>query len=146
MCSSDLHLTPLPWESQDARTREDPDQRPHSSGPIAPAQSRSSDVATYPPPVSAQPNSRFFSRILGNPFSHRRSEDSAVAVQFTEHADGAVRKQGLTPPPPAPAPKLEYVKLPGTKGSIMIKAVETSRKRQVMSFAVFRSVLRVVTL
>jgi hypothetical protein len=24
---------------------------------------------------------------------------------------------------------LEYVKLPGTKGSIMIKAVETSRKR-----------------
>jgi hypothetical protein len=26
---------------------------------------------------------------------------------------------------------LEYVKLPGTKGSIMIKAVETSRKRQV---------------
>jgi hypothetical protein len=130
-----LSTTPLPWESQDVRTREHPDQRPpSSSSPIAPTQSRNSDVAAYPPPVSAQPHSRFFSRILGNPFSHRRSEDSSVPVQFTEHADGAVRKQGLTPPP-APAPKLEYVKLPGTKGSIMIKAVETSKKRQVISFA-----------
>ena len=130
-----LRTTPLPWESQDSRTREHPDQQPpSSSSPISPAQSRSSDVAAHPPPVSAQHHSRFFSRILGNPFSHRRSEDNAVPVQFTEHADGAVRKQGLTPPP-APAPKLEYVKLPGTKGSIMIKAVETSRKRQVISFA-----------
>ncbi len=126
-----LPTTPLPWESQDARTREHPDQRPPSSSPIAPAQSRSSDVAEHPPPLSAHPHSRFFSRILGNPFSHRRSEDGAVPVQFTEHADGTVRKQGPTPPP-APAPKLEYVKLPGTKGSIMIKAVETSRKRYVV--------------
>lgn len=29
----------------------------------------------------------------------------------------------------APAPKLEYVKLPGTKGAIAIKAVETPKKR-----------------
>jgi hypothetical protein len=124
-----LPTTPLPWESQDSRTQEHPDQQPaSSSSPISLAQSRSSDVAAHPPPVSAQPHSRFFSRILGNPFSHRRSEDSAAPVQFMEHTDGAVRKQGLTPPP-APAPKLEYVKLPGTKGSIMIKAVETSRKR-----------------
>jgi hypothetical protein len=33
-------------------------------------------------------------------------------------------------PPQAPPPKLEYVKLPGTKGAIMIKAVETAKKRQ----------------
>lgn len=31
--------------------------------------------------------------------------------------------------PVTPAPKLEYVKLPGTKGSVMIKAVETAKKR-----------------
>ena len=31
--------------------------------------------------------------------------------------------------PAAPAPKLEYIKLPGTKGAIMVKAVETPRKR-----------------
>jgi hypothetical protein len=85
-------------------------------------------MAAYPPPVPAHPHSRFFSRFLGNAFSHRRSEDSADSAHFTEHADGVVRKQGFTPPQ-APAPKLEYVKLPGTKGSIMIKAVETSRKR-----------------
>ena len=129
-----LPTTPLPWESQDSRTREHPDQQPPSSSiPISPAQSRSSDVAAHPLPVSAQHHSRFFSRILGNPFSHRRSEDGVVPVQYMEHAEGAVRKQGLTPPP-APAPKLEYVKLPGTKGSIMIKAVETRKKRQVIPF------------
>ena len=125
--------TPLPWESQDARTQDErPDQRPPSSFSslphIAPAQSRSSDVAAHPPPVPANPHSRFFSRFLSNAFSYRRSEDSGDSVQLTEHADGIVRRQGLTPPQ-APAPKLEYVKLPGTKGSIMIKAVETSRKR-----------------
>lgn len=31
-------------------------------------------------------------------------------------------------PPQAPPPKLEYVKLPGTKGALMIKAVETAKK------------------
>lgn len=30
---------------------------------------------------------------------------------------------------PVPSPKLEYVKLPGTKGSILVKAVETAKKR-----------------
>jgi hypothetical protein len=32
-------------------------------------------------------------------------------------------------PPQAPPPKLEYVKLPGTKGALIIKAVETAKKR-----------------
>ena len=35
----------------------------------------------------------------------------------------------LSNPPQGVAPKLEYVKLPGTKGAIAIKAVETPRKR-----------------
>ena len=135
MPDAQLSATPLPWESQDARTRDErPDQRPPSSftslPPIGPTHSRSSDVAAHPPPVPVHPHSRFFSRFLGNAFSHRRSEDSVDSTHFTEHTDGAVRKQNLTPPQ-APAPKLEYVKLPGTKGSIMIKAVETGRKRQV---------------
>ena len=29
----------------------------------------------------------------------------------------------------APPPKLEYVKLPGTKNALLIKAVETAKKR-----------------
>ncbi|KAF8761114.1 GYF domain [Rhizoctonia solani] len=36
--------------------------------------------------------------------------------------------EGAPPEGPAAAPKLEYIKLPGTKGAIMIKAVETPKK------------------
>lgn len=35
-------------------------------------------------------------------------------------------------PATIPQPKLDYVKLPGTKGSILVKAVETARKRCVL--------------
>jgi hypothetical protein len=35
----------------------------------------------------------------------------------------------MSSPPQAPPPKLEYVKLPGTKGALIIKAVETAKKR-----------------
>jgi hypothetical protein len=31
-----------------------------------------------------------------------------------------------------PPPKLEYVKLPGTKGALTIKSVETAKKRCVL--------------
>jgi hypothetical protein len=129
--------TTTPWESQDARIqRGRPDQRSHSSlrssPPVTPAQSRGSEMTADPPPVPAQSTSRFFSRILSNAFSHRRSEDSVDSGQFrVENADGNIRRQQSITPPQVPAPKLEYVKLPGTKGSITIKAVETNRKRQV---------------
>lgn len=133
-----LPTTP-PWDSQDARAQMGrPDQRSLSSlrpsPPVTPGQPRGSGMVADPPPVPAPPSSRFFSRILSSAFSHRRSEDSVDFAQSrTENADGNARKQqGLTPPQ-VPAPKLEYVKLPGTKGSIMIKAVETSKKRQVQS-------------
>ena len=132
-----LPTTSPSWESQDARTQGGRrDQRSHSSlrpsPPVTPAQSRGSEMAADPPPVPPQPTSRFFSRILSNAFSHRRSEDSVDSVQSrVENADGNIRRQQSINPPQVPAPKLEYVKLPGTKGSIMIKAVETNRKRQV---------------
>ena len=132
-----LATTPPPWGAQDARTRGGHLNQPsrssfRSSPPITPAQSRSLELMSDTPLVLAHPPSRFFSRILGNAFSHRRSEDSVDSVQYrVENADGIARKQQSVTPPQAPAPKLEYVKLPGTKGSIMIKAVETSRKRRV---------------
>ena len=132
-----LPTTP-PWDSQDARAqRERSDQRSLSSfrpSPVTPGQSRGSGMAADPPPVPTQPPSRFFSRILSSAFSHRRSEDSVDFAQSrAENADGIARKQQSLTPQQVPAPKLEYVKLPGTKGSIMIKAVETSKKRQVQS-------------
>ena len=134
-----LSTTPPPRDSQDARTQGGrPDQRSQTSfrpSPlVTPAHSRGSEMAADPPPVPSLPPSRFLSRILSNAFSHRRSEDSIDSVQYrVENADGINRRQQSLTPPQVPAPKLEYVKLPGTKGSIMIKAVETGRKRQVHS-------------
>ncbi|KAI0304722.1 hypothetical protein BC826DRAFT_1094977 [Russula brevipes] len=131
---TELLATPPPWDSQDNRRQGGrPDQRSHSSftssPPITPAHSRSTEIATIPLPVPSHPPSRFFSRILSSAFSHRRSEDSTDSIQLrADNADSMVRKQQSLTPPQAPAPKLEYVKLPGTKGSIMIKAVETNKK------------------
>lgn len=78
----------------------------------------------------SQPHSnsgpRFLPRIITNVFG-RRSEDQPSSPRFAEQ-DG--RRSFATPvATQAPAPKLEYVKLPGTKGSIMVKAVETAKKR-----------------
>jgi hypothetical protein len=131
--SEAAQTTPQHRDSQDPRTlREQPSHSPFGSSPtITPVHSQS-EILVNPPPVPAPPHSRFFSRIIGNAFSHRRSEDSTDLMQLrADNAVGSTRKQqGLTAPY-APAPKLEYVKLPGTKGSLMIKAVETNRKRHV---------------
>jgi hypothetical protein len=51
----------------------------------------------------------------------------------TKSAEDHRTKSGTTPGHLAPAPKLEYVKLPGTKGALLVKAVETPKKRQVSS-------------
>ncbi|KAI0307966.1 hypothetical protein B0F90DRAFT_1807306 [Multifurca ochricompacta] len=114
--------------SQDALTLEGrPAQQSYS--PFRSTHTLISETSANPPPVPALPHSRFFSRIIGNPFTHRRSEDSADSLQLrVDNTDGNARKQQGFPPPHTPAPKLEYVKLPGTKGSLMIKAVETNRK------------------
>jgi len=123
-------------DSQDALIRGGrPTQRsrsPFGSSPTTTAHPQSSETTVNTPPVPVLPHSRFFSRIISSAFSHRRSEDSADSLQLrADNTDGNARKQqGLTPPH-APPPKLEYVKLPGTKGSLMIKAVETNKKRQV---------------
>ena len=60
-------------------------------------------------------------------------------VQRVEQADGARKSSGTPTAVAAPAPKLEYVKLPGTKGALMIKAVETSKKRSVLCTFFFES-------
>ena len=79
---------------------------------------------TQPPSTSG---SRFLPRIITNAFHGRRSEDQPGSPRAL---DGEGRRSlAVSAAAPVPAPKLEYVKLPGTKGSIMIKAVETAKKR-----------------
>ncbi|KAI0757127.1 hypothetical protein C8Q80DRAFT_1333768 [Daedaleopsis nitida] len=78
-----------------------------------------------PQPTSASSHSRFLPRLLNSALG-RRSDDVPPVPRLV--GPGADRAASLPPPPHAPAPKLEYVKLPGTKGAVAVKAVETAKK------------------
>jgi hypothetical protein len=55
---------------------------------------------------------------------HPRKSDARAQSALPRHSDALSNVPGhLTP-----APKLEYVKLPGTKGALLIKSVETAKK------------------
>lgn len=86
-------------------------------------------------------SSRFLPRIFTHAFNHaRRSEDRNTLAGHL--SDSETPK--ATPAPTsvaAPPPKLEYVKLPGTKNAILIKAVETAKKRYVSTCVFLRSEL-----
>jgi hypothetical protein len=75
-------------------------------------------------------SSRFIPRLITNAFQGRRSDDRpSLPVQNTIDSDSSKRVTGTPLMPHAPPPKLEYVKLPGTKGALVVKAVETAKKR-----------------
>ncbi|KAF8807552.1 hypothetical protein BYT27DRAFT_7189629 [Phlegmacium glaucopus] len=78
----------------------------------------------HPPPTSR--SSRFFPRII-NALHVRRSDERfpAPSQSLVEGSEGLRWTNGTSQTPP---PKLEYVKLPGTKGALLIKAVETAKK------------------
>lgn len=109
-----------------ARTQRRPSTSPGPS--TAPATQASMDVPLppLPQPPSASSTSRFLPRLLHNALG-RRSDD-APPLPRTAGA-GYEKAANMPPPPHAPAPKLEYVKLPGTKGAVAVKAVETAKKR-----------------
>ncbi|KAF7339636.1 GYF domain-containing protein [Mycena sanguinolenta] len=78
--------------------------------------------------ASSSRSSRFIPRIISNAFSSRRGDERPTlpALQTKDHE---VRRTGATPTSShMPPPKLEYVKLPGTKGALTIKSVETAKK------------------
>lgn len=75
-------------------------------------------------PRSLHSPSGLITRLLNSAFHPRRSEDRSQTIT-QRHSDSMPSVPGH----PAPAPKLEYVKLPGTKGAILIKSVETAKKR-----------------
>ncbi|KAI0825195.1 hypothetical protein BC628DRAFT_299967 [Trametes gibbosa] len=79
-----------------------------------------------PTPASAgSSHSRFLPRILTNALA-RRSDDAPPLPRTI--GIGSDKTANAAPPAHAPAPKLEYVKLPGTKGAVAVKAVETAKK------------------
>lgn len=73
-------------------------------------------------------SSRFLPRILSNAFHGRRSDERPPLPGFVSDSD-TVKVSPNTMTVQAPPPKLEYVKLPGTKNALLIKAVETAKKR-----------------
>ncbi|KDR85145.1 hypothetical protein GALMADRAFT_131877 [Galerina marginata CBS 339.88] len=90
------------------------------------------DVAPTPDPLpSTTPTtsrtSRFIPRIISNALHGRRSNERSPAPPSSpiDVGEGIRWTPGANQAPP---PKLEYVKLPGTKGAILVKAVETAKK------------------
>lgn len=73
---------------------------------------------------NSQGGSRLISRILNSALHPRRSGEERNSI-IGRHTEAVPAVPGHN----APAPKLEYVKLPGTKGALMIKSVETAKKR-----------------
>ncbi|KAG6901905.1 hypothetical protein C0995_006743 [Termitomyces sp. Mi166 len=81
--------------------------------------------------VSSQSSrsSRFIPRILSNAFTLRKSQNRPAMPASNVTDTDSTKKPPSTPVThQAPPTKLEYVKLPGTKGALMIKAVETAKK------------------
>jgi hypothetical protein len=103
-------------------------QRLSSTNPMPlPASFSHSDVPS-PMPQSSR-SSRFLPRIISTVLNGRTSEDRpSTSASLPELSDGGSRWAPAVTYQ-VPPPKLEYVKLPGTKGAVLIKAVETSKKR-----------------
>lgn len=97
---------------------------------------RPSFVSNVAPLVPAPPSlpaashhSRILPRIFSNAFNSRRTAERSSTLT-SKNLDTDMRRNNTQTPmaAPSPPPKLEYVKLPGTKGALMIKAVETQKK------------------
>ncbi|KAG6911846.1 hypothetical protein DXG01_000093 [Tephrocybe rancida] len=137
---------PLPRERTPGRFSRSQSFRSNRSQPstIRPStssndpQTNASSTATLPGTREATPSiissqssrsSRFLPRILSNAFNSRRSEERPAMPTMSTIDSDTPRKPPSTPTAPhAPPPKLEYVKLPGTKGALMVKSVETAKK------------------
>ncbi|KAJ7597194.1 hypothetical protein C8J56DRAFT_817564 [Mycena floridula] len=90
----------------------------------------SASVPSLPEPspsISSSRSSRFLPKIFSTAFQTRRTEDRPPSAKSHE-SEGSKRTNTSTVTAQFPPPKLEYVKLPGTKGALMVKAVETAKK------------------
>ena len=125
------HLLPAPTRPVTASSLSDRFTRSPSYPPIGPSPSippelPSPDFSSIQFPLPSR-SSRFLPRILSAFHGRRSDERFPLPIQSsTESGEGLKWTNGISQTPP---PKLEYVKLPGTKGALLIKAVETAKKR-----------------
>ncbi|KAJ6604461.1 hypothetical protein DFH09DRAFT_1257261 [Mycena vulgaris] len=118
--SAPLERAPL-GRSQSFRSNQSTSTvQPATARPSTTSTSPSTLISTSPPTLpdssshlsaSSSRSSRFIPRIISNAFNGRRSDDRPPlpVLKTTDH-------------------ELEYVKLPGTKGALTIKSVETAKK------------------
>jgi hypothetical protein len=128
------HLLPTPTRPLTAssslsnrlvRSPSRPSIEPSPSTPPELLPSLPGPLPIQPPPPSR--SSRFLPRIFNALQGRRFEEHFPLPIQSsTESGEGLKWTNGISQTPP---PKLEYVKLPGTKGALLIKAVETAKKR-----------------
>jgi len=85
------------------------------------------DSYRAPTPTSSR-SSRFIPRIISNALNSRRSTDRPPTTPSSP-VDAGEGNRWTPSSNQTPPPKLEYVKLPGTKGALLVKAVETAKKR-----------------
>ncbi|KAL0950994.1 hypothetical protein HGRIS_007739 [Hohenbuehelia grisea] len=114
-------------QSLDSRLRQSPSPMPPPDVPPLPN--------TTPPQTQSNPGRhlRLIPRAITNAIRDHWSRDLTELNGNRQPRRSRTTDSEQTarlPPssPHAPPPKLEYVKLPGTKGALMIKAVETARK------------------
>lgn len=106
---------------QPRRSPTNPPSRSESPASRPPAPARSTPNLVQNPQTPSR--SRFFPRIFSEAFSGRRGSTQSSSSDIEKS-----RVNASLAPTHAPPPKLEYVKLPGTKGAVLIKAVETAKK------------------
>ncbi|KAH8120099.1 hypothetical protein DFH11DRAFT_32284 [Phellopilus nigrolimitatus] len=99
--------------------------RGHLPGRPSTASSAPVPIPITPPSAPSTPSHRFLPRIITKALHGRRTDDQGSPGAKSTLSE---KPTGSSVPPLPPAPKLEYVKLPGTKGAVMIKAVETAKK------------------
>jgi hypothetical protein len=120
----------LSTRTRPSTTSTDLAPRPSTSGGSRPPPACSiPPVPTVPSALGPAPPHRLLQRFFSTAFGSRRLDDRPPTL-LLKNVDMTSRKNLQSPPTPqAPPPKLEYVKLPGTKGSLLITAVETQKKR-----------------
>ena len=110
---------------------------PRTSPHVSSSTPHSSLQPPTPSTVITPTRSTFLTRIFANALHPRRSEDD-MSSNPSNSTDNETMKFGASASPP---PKLDYVKLPGTKGAFLVKAVETAKKRYALRCARVRIVV-----
>jgi len=107
-----------------ARVPTNPHTRSDSPANQPPTPTRSTPNLVQNLQVPTPSRSRFLPRMLTDALSGRRGSTHSSSSDVDKSKTTATPAQTHAPPP-----KLDYVKLPGTKGAVLIKAVETAKKR-----------------